>query len=627
MIDIKQLEEASATYYAGSPIITDAEFDDAILELRNTDPDHPFLKRIGAPVPGTKKVKHKIPMGSLSNANNMKEFEAWLPEDRPAICLSHKLDGSSLELVYDKGSFVQAITRGDGEYGEDVTKNVLRSGNIPISIPPSITSVRCECLIYVEEWEEHFEGDANPRNSAAGTLRRHDGRNAEYLRFYAFDALIDSDCVNQTMAALMLSEFFVLEILSKWFRVPEYTILHFRDSHEYIWFEDQETERDHFNYEIDGVVAKIDDRRKSKEMGVRDGRPKGQIAVKFKPRGGETVLRKVVWQVGHTGSLTPVGEVDPVGVGGTTIRRVTLCNMDEIERLGVAIGDTVEVVRAGDVIPKMTKLISKGKNRTVICSPQSCPVCKSKTAKDGARVFCTNDECEGKSLGRVMTWVKKRNILRVGVVLVSAANIESIEHLYKMSFDEWTNVQMGNGILGKKRAQKVVESLDKSLSVSLPDFLGSIGISGVGRSLCRDLCDGLGIKTIYDVLTIHPEHIEKLEGFGSTRAYEFCSWLLDHREEVTQLASIMYFENDDCDDKNGAFYRETICFTGKSPKPRPAMSKLAEEAGASVSSSVGSSTTILVIADTNSESSKAVKARKMGIKLMSPEDFLSKIGI
>ena len=152
-MNIKQLERASAAYYSGNPIMTDAEFDDAILYLRDMYPSHPFLKRIGAPVPGTTKAKHKIPMGSLDNANNEKEFLAWIPkEGSPDICLSHKLDGSSIELVYQKGHFIQAITRGDGKEGEDVTRNVLKSGNIPLSIHPSIISVRCECLIHKDDW-------------------------------------------------------------------------------------------------------------------------------------------------------------------------------------------------------------------------------------------------------------------------------------------------------------------------------------------------------------------------------------------------------------------------------------------------------------------------------------------
>ncbi len=625
MIDIKQLEEASASYYAGTPVMTDAEFDSAIIELRKDDPGHPFLKRIGAPVPGTKKAKHSIPMGSLSNANNEEEFRTWVP-DLSVICLSHKLDGSSLELIYQNGSFVQAITRGDGDIGEDVTKNVLLSGNVPLSIDPAITSVRCECLIYIDDWHQYFKGDANPRNSAAGTLRRHDGKNAQYLRFYAFDALPNIGNHNPLDFEY---EFDLISMLGEWFLTPGCTFSK-NNGIEYLikWYKDAENNRDKLFYEIDGVVAKLNDRARSKAMGIRNGRPKGQIAIKFKPRGGETILRKVVWQVGHTGSLTPVGEVDPVGVGGTTIRRVTLCNFDEIERLGIAIGDTVEIIRACDVIPKLSKRIRKGKMRDEINPPLLCPACDSTPIRDGARIVCPNAHCEGQAFGRVMTWIKKRNILNIGSGLVIAANIKSIQQLYDMSLDEWANVgNLGNGILGIKRARKVMESLEKSKCVSLPDFLGSLGIKGVGRSLAAELCghfSGLPDSqlTLLDIFGLSEKLIARHEKFGPIRAKDFRSWLRQHRREVEELADMLDIQYE-TNEKSGVFDGETICFTGKSPKTRPEMSHLAEVAGASVSNSVGGNTTILVIADINSASSKAVKARKLGIKLMSPEDFLA----
>jgi DNA ligase (NAD+) len=189
---------------------------------------------------------------------------------------------------------------------------------------------------------------------------------------------------------------------------------------------------------------------------------------------------------------------------------------------------------------------------------------------------------------------------------------------------------MGKGKLGAKRAQKVMDALDDSRSVSLANFLGSVGIKGVGRSLASDLCEHFSNEqnsqlTLSDIFLLQPEQLEKLSGFGSTRAYDFHNWLLEYREEIETLASYMDFENQI--ETKLVFKGDVICFTGKSPKTRPEMIALAESAGASVSSSVNSNTTILIIADTNSTSSKAVKARKIGIKLMSPEDFLNKIGV
>lgn len=636
-MDIRQLEKASETYYAGNPTMTDAEFDAVIAELRQSDPDHPFLKRIGAPIPGTVKVKHQIPMGSLANANNEKELKTWLlrcelavPNSIFSLCLSHKLDGSSLELVYENGQFVQAITRGDGEEGEDVTRNALLSGNIPLSIHKEITSVRCECLIHKDDWAKHFKGDANPRNSAAGTLRRHDGHNVKYLQFYAFDVLADE---NRT-ACIMESDFDTMCFLSKWFKVPDFISMNANDKPyplEYItnWCNNAENKRDSFPYEIDGVVVKIDNREISKQLGITDNRPKGQVAVKFKPRGGETVLNKVIWQVGHTGAITPVGEVVPIGVGGITISRVTLCNMNEIERLGIYIGDTVEIVRAGDVIPKLSRLVHEGKNRQSIKAPKECPSCESKTEKEGARHYCRNDMCGGQSFARVMRWIKKRNILHIGEGLVKSATIDETRQLYIMSHADWARIKVGNGVWGKKRASSVMATLEKSKDVTLANFLGSIGITGIGRRLARHICHELKLKTLDDAFTVTSTQIARLDGFSYSRANDFCSWLLKYRDEVYDLALFMNFvsQPDPNSGEGGSFQGETICFTGKSPRPRSEMSQLAESAGASVGSSISSITTILVIADLESKSSKAVKARKMGIKLMSSVNFLSKVGV
>lgn len=632
-MSIKQLEKASAAYYAGNPIITDEEFDAAISELRKNEPDNWFLKRVGAPVPGTLKVKHRIPMGSLSNVTNDKELKAWLSSNTQwgnnSICLSHKLDGSSLELVYKNGQFVQAITRGDGDIGEDVTRNVLLSQHFPMTIHPSITSVRCECLIHRDDWEQHFTGDANPRNSAAGTLRRHDGRNAKYLRFYAFDLLVDKSKASPSILSSIESECDILSLLSDCFDIPWYDWykpLGTKDLYT-TWCEPEEAQRNELPYEIDGIVAKIDDRQNSLKMGVVNGRPKGQVAVKFKPRGGETVLRNVIWQMGSTGALTPVGEVDPVGVGGTIIRRATLCNMDEIERLGIAIGDTVEVIRACDVIPKLSKMIKEGSDRKTIEPPSACPSCCSALTKNGAHIRCRNNECTLKSYQRVMNWVNKRNILNIGIKLIIAAKIKTISQLYGTSESEWEDVRISSRLFGAKRAKKVVDALEKSKTVSLPEFLGSLGIKGVGRSLASDLCEyfsGLPDSqlTLRDILQLHPHLIARQEKFGDVRASDFCDWLQRNREEVSNLARIMNIQYETNDEK-GVFDGETICFTGKAPKPRSELSRLAEAAGASVCSSVSNKTTILVIDDIESTTSKAVKARKLGIKLMPVQDFMT----
>jgi DNA ligase (NAD+) len=611
---IEILEKASAAYYQGQPIMTDAEYDAAVDELRATNPEHPFLKRVGAPVPGTNKARHEIAMGSLDNAKNVEEFLAWLPKDWGIfIHLSHKMDGLSVELLYQEGRLVQAITRGDGHEGEDITKNIIRSGNIPLTVDPRMKSVRGEIVIHKSDWEMYFRGEANPRNSAAGTARRQDGTNAQYLQFYAFDAI--GEYLPDTENAL-------IEKLEKYFNVPKWYASKVH-SELVKWYKKELDGRDVLEYEIDGIVAKRNDKLSAEDMGFVNNRPKGQIAIKFPPRGGETVLRDVVWQVGSTGAVVPVAVVDPVGVGGTIIRRASLCNIDEIRRLDIAIGDIVEIIRAGDVIPKITKRIYKSVVRELIKIPDKCPECGETIERNrinNVHIYCNNETCTGKTTGRIMNWIKKRNILNLGIGIVEAANIKSISELYRMNIDEWADVQVGNGQLGWLRARKIMESLEKSIRVTLGDFLGSIGIKGIGRTLSRRLVQNLSLQNLDDIFNLDFNTVSKQNGFATRRAIDFIYWLEDHEDEVRDLASLISFQSSTTS-KRGLL-GETVAFTGKSPRPRKEMSRLAEEAGAIISNGVTASTTILVIADPNSTSSKAQKARGSGVKLISPEDFL-----
>jgi len=616
LANIYLLERASKAYYAGNPVMSDSEFDEMVSELRATEPSHPFLKRIGAPVSGKHKAKHIIPMGSLANANNEEEFLSWLdklPNNPHQIHLSHKLDGLSVELIYQNGSFIQAITRGDGIWGEDITRNVIKSGDIPLSIDKNITSVRCECVILKSDWTKYFKGEANPRNSAAGTLRRKDGCNAKYLQFYAFDA-IGADSCTETGVSIALRQ---------WFRIPTWDI---GTDYSFLvqWCKNQEKGRDEIPYEIDGIVAKLDCRAESQKIGSQNNRPRGQIAFKFVPRGAETTLTNVVWQVGATGAVVPIAVVAPIGVGGTIIKRASLCNIDEIERLQIAIGDTVEVVRAGDVIPKIAKLISKGDDRTEIKAPKMCPICDASVEKNGAHVFCINPTCHGKSFGRIMNWIKKRNILNLGSEIVKAIGVNSIRDLYIIITNEFylANIQIGNGRLGESRANKIITELEKSRTVTLWEFLGCIGIKSIGRTLAKQIVVNLKIKTLKDIFALTPNDIQKLEGFAQQRAEDFCHWLSKHWSEIIELEKEMTFEKGEIAAMNNSLNGEVIVFTGKAPIPRNEMAEMAARAGATVSGSVTSKTTILVIADPNSMSSKAVKARESGVKLISPENFL-----
>jgi len=257
-----------------------------------------------------------------------------------------------------------------------------------------------------------------------------------------------------------------------------------------------------------------------------------------------------------------------------------------------------------------------------------CPACGSAVERDGPFYKCSNAKsCVGVKNSRIMTWIKKQNILNLGIGIIKAANIESIYDLYIKSVDEWASVQIGNGCLGKKRANKIIAELNKSKNVSLGIFLGSVGITGCGRTLCEQIIKNLNLTTLNDVFNLKVDDIQNLDGFGEKRAVDFIQWIADFRPQIIQLANIMNFGGKEkaMSKIKNSLSGEAIVFTGKSPLPRKEMAALAEQAGASIGGSVSAKTTILVIADPNSMSGKAVKAREMGIRLMSHEDFLKTI--
>jgi DNA ligase (NAD+) len=362
---IKKIIEADAIYYnRGSPLqefikpISDQEYDGLKELVRQLDPNHPILVKIGDTPKASlwEKASHQIPMGSLDKVNTEEEFRTWISKSTQGkLILEPKLDGLSLSMVYEEGLFQQAITRGDGIEGEDISANVRRMKNFKERLNKNYEnefsgSFRCEILLPVEYLEKinsvlpESDKYENCRNAAAGISRRLDGRFSQYLQllFYDVDVVGDEEIKIKLIRSLGL----------------ETVVYSVGDSDDMIKAYNQLKEaRDKLPFKIDGSVIKINSWEKQSELGNRSGRPKGQIAWKFDPPGSATILQSVTFEVGRTGVVTPLGHVDPVFIDGSTISNVTLHNIAEIERLGVGIGDLVMLCKMNDVIPKITSFI------------------------------------------------------------------------------------------------------------------------------------------------------------------------------------------------------------------------------------------------------------------------------
>jgi len=624
------LREASTAYYnsAADSIMSDYMFDQYRDELEELDPQNPFLAEVGAPPTDAAltKVKHSIPMGSLKKINAVKELDTWrssLAKAMPAppggirfqrVAIQCKLDGVSIELVYKNGKFVQAITRGDGEIGEDVTHTIKKAKNLPqkISVTDKPVYVRCEAILFVKDWAKHFSEKANPRNAASGLVRRSDSEGSEHINCIAFDVLFDDN------------QFKTEEDKIEWLKtekfVPAMTVVcHTFEIEQHL--ENIQNQRDDLPYEIDGAVIKVNNLATQEQMGSHHGRPYWARAWKYPPVGGHTTIEGVEWSVGTRGTINPVAQVAPVSVGGTTIRNVTLHNMDEIERLGVKIGDTVEVIRANDVIPKVVRVVSKGKKRQAIEIDQ-CPGCGAKAVRESVHMVCSQKEkCSAVNLSRIKKWVSKRRILYLGdsniESLVKSGVVNNIPDLYSL-----TPEKMKKGGVTEGMAKKILEQIDNSRKCSLSDLIGSLSLDMLGRSQAKILIEQ-GIDTLDKWRSLTVAKLEELPGFQRVKATRIIEALTDHWDLIEAVSQCITLETSD-KPATGKLGGLSFCFTGTMQNPRKELEKMVLDAGGEIKS-VSKNLTYLVIADPSSQSSKAKKARDLGVKLISEAEFLKRV--
>lgn len=635
----KLLEKASEAYYnTGEVTMSDAEFDSLKEQLRQLDPNHPFLSKVGAPPSEMlAQVKHQIPMGSLSKVT-VENYPAWHQKMKGTVNASLKMDGSSIEIIYAMGKFVQAITRGDGVVGEDVTRNVKRFKNVPGILTDEFTgSVRGEAVLHLDDFQKFFAGSANPRNAANGTVRRKDGTGSEHLRFYAFDAT--NGKFNTHTEKLQYLE-------HNGFDITRYVRCHEGSGYDVpasvlAWFKEIGVNRMSLPFEVDGIVIRLDnedDFVAAGEHGNHD--PKGAVVLKWEAAKAETVLLGIELTIGHTGAIVPTGKFEPVSIGGVTVSSVLLNNFEYIQGLDLAIGDTVLVERAGDVIPHVVKVVKKATVRTFMVPPVECPFCGSKLEKSGVHVFCRNDDCDGRNLGLVESWIRKRNIKFIGdsilAMLYEKGIVRKAQDLYYLKEGDLVNLPLGNGIVGE-RAKGIISEIEKSRECPLNEFVGSLGIKFLGRRLA-EIMIGKGIDTLEKFQSIDIGSLSKMEGFSTTKATGIVDGLAAVTDTVSELlkAGVTITEAKKEVKKEvvmGKLNGKIYCFTGGINKvdesgaryTRARMWELTRNNGGDIHDDVKPTTTFLVQADPNSQSSKTKKALKFGVKILSEEDFFKSL--
>ena len=644
----RQIDYHNYRYYVlDDPEIPDSEYDRLMRELQALETEHPELitpdsptQRVGAqPLKEFAEVRHAIPMLSLGNAfsdEEMADFDErvrkLLKVEQVEYSAEPKLDGLAISLRYENGVLVQGATRGGGHRGEDVTSNVRTIGAIPLRLLgegwPAVLEVRGEIFMPKKGFEElnrraRKKGEktfANPRNAAAGSLRQLDPKitATRPLSFYAYgwgELSVEKLGVSYSDAMAVIKEY-GLPVS------PELKVVQgLQGCLDY--FDTMARKRDSLDYEIDGVVFKVNDLQQQERLGFVSRAPRWAIARKFPAQEALTVVKDVEFQVGRTGAVTPVARLDPVEVGGVTVRNATLHNMDEVKKKDVHIGDTVYVRRAGDVIPEIVRVLPERRPKTAreVVLPKRCPVCGSDVIKpEGEAVArCTGGlYCPAQRKEAIKHFASRRamDIEGLGDKLVEQLVEQELIHdpadLYSLTREQL----MGLERMGEKSAQNILDALERSKETTLAHFLYALGIREVGEATSQTLAQQFGSLEALEKAS--EEDLQEAPDIGPIVAAHIAAFFHQphNREVIDKLlqAGIHWPAVQTPAEEKLPLKGKTFVLTGSLSRPRSEIKAELQALGAKVAGSVSKKTGYVVAGE--AAGSKLDKARDLGVTIL-----------
>ena len=642
-----------------NPTIPDAEYDRLFHQLKALESAHPELitadsptQRVGAkPLSGFAQIRHEIPMLSLDNAFSDEEFYAFVKriEDRLirlpeplTFCCEPKLDGLAVSILYVNGVLTQAATRGDGTTGEDITANIRTIRNIPLQLlmdnPPTRLEVRGEVFMphagferlnqqALEKGEKTF---ANPRNAAAGSLRQLDpkitSKRPLVLNAYGIGIAEGVDLPNTHYDRLQWLKSIGIPVN------PEIRLCNGTDE-VLDFYRDIQNKRSSLGYDIDGTVLKINDIALQEKLGFISKAPRWAIAYKFPAQEELTRLNDVEFQVGRTGAITPVAKLEPVFVAGVTVSNATLHNGDEIERLDIAIGDTVVIRRAGDVIPQIIGVLHDRRpaDARPIVFPETCPVCDSAIVRiEGEAVArCTGGLfCAAQRKEALKHFVSRKAMDIDGVggklieQLVDRELIHTPADLFKLDLTTLTRLER----MGAKSAENALASLEKAKNTTLARFIFALGIREVGEATALNLANHF--KTLEALQNADLEALQQVPDVGEVVANRILAfWHEPHNVAVVNDLIAQGVHWDDVEVKEvgeNLFKGKTVVLTGMlTQMGRNEAKALLQDMGAKVSGSVSAKTDFVITGD--AAGSKLTKAQELGVTVLTEEEFLAQI--
>ena len=650
-------------YVLDDPSVPDAEYDRLFQQLQVIEQKNPDLitadsptQRVGAaPLGKFKQIKHKLPMLSLSNAFNdedLENFEQRLQDrlgnsESIEFVAEPKLDGVAVSLLYENGHLIYGATRGDGEVGEDITQNVRTIKSIPLALLgegyPKMIEVRGEIFMPKHAFEslnaEAIKSDSkpfvNPRNAAAGSLRQLDSRVTakRSLRMCAYSiGYIEAGELGSTTPVLPNNHYDTLKNLSVWglaINKEMQLVTGAKACSQY--HQALSVRRDALSYEIDGIVFKVNKFEQQNKLGFVSRSPRWAIAYKFPAQEEITSLRSVDFQVGRTGALTPVARLEPVFVGGVTVSNATLHNMDEIKRLGIHIGDQVIIRRAGDVIPKVVKVVSEKRpeNASKIELPSECPVCGSSVVilEGEAIARCTGNLVCSAQLKESIKHFASRKALDIEGLghklidqLVDKELVKNIADLFRLQANDLALLER----MASKSANKLVKAINEAKETSLAKFIFALGVREVGETTAALLSKKF--ETIDNISNASILSLESTQDIGPIMANNIFSFFSssENKQKIDELISLgICFKPVEQENKQSIMLDGLrFVLTGTLPNmSRDEMKVLLIERGAKVSGSVSKNTSYLVAGE--SAGSKLKKAVELGVKILNEQDALT----
>jgi len=655
------LVEANRLYYEhANPTLSDFEYDEYLRELEAVEAAYPSLVTDDSPTQTVgsrlsslfEPVTHRLPMLSLANTTSPQDIDDWRAsmEDHhlgasfePRYTVEPKVDGVAIELVYEHGRLSVASTRGDGTTGEDVTANVRTIRAIPRTLSgdaPALLEVRGEIFMNKADFDElnrvlqerGEEGKANPRNFTAGSLKTKDPRltaerpltmmcyglgtvewggdpprswSEARERLRGFGLPVAADALFHTSGDLDSAKQFVLQL--------------------------QET-RDDLAFEIDGAVLKVDQYELRRQLGERSRNPRWAVAYKFPPREGRTVVEDIFVSVGRTGALTPVAVLEPLPLGGVTVTHTTLHNRNEIERLGVRVGDSVVVIRAGDVIPKIVKVLRdlRPDGTRAFVWPDACPVCGAAVdATEGEPLsYCTNLACPQQIKGRLLHFGSRRAMDIEGLgdklveQIVDVLGVTDPSGVYRLTLEELSELDR----MAEKSATNVLAQIDVSRTRPLARFLYGLGIRHVGESVARDIAKQLG--TLERVRTADVPSLLDVEGVGDVVAESAVKFFGEPQNAAVidaLLEAGVAPAPEAAPETEGVLAGKTVVFTGALERlTRDGAKELTRRHGGKATSTVSKKTDLVVASP--GAGSKLEKAERLEIEILDEDAFLRLVG-